>query len=349
MRLFITGGAGFIGSNFIRQVLADGKYEVVNFDKLTYAGNLGNLEDVASGPGYRFVRGDVCDFHAVQAAMADCDIVVHFAAESHVDRSIYDPSPAIRTNIQGTHVLLEVARSISLRKFVHISTDEVYGDLAPHDLANEASPLRPSSPYSASKASADLLVLSYVRTFKLPALVTRASNNYGPYQFPEKFLPLMICNAMNDQPLPIYGDGQQQRDWLHVEDHCRAILAVVERGRIGEVYNIGGGNVQTNLDMARRVLRRLDKPESLLTRVADRPGHDMRYALHSGKICQELGWAPQITLEQGLDQTISWYRANQQWLHSVRAGEYQDYYDKYYTQRDASLGATLCSSGTKRS
>ena len=280
MKIFVTGGAGFIGSNFVRYLLGlETGYSLVNFDKLTYAGNLANLDSVADNPNYSFIRGDICDPAAVAAAMAGCEAVVHFAAESHVDRSIYEPAPVIETNVKGTFVLLQVARQLDIQRFVHVSTDEVYGDMPAGAFADEDSPLQPSSPYSASKASSDLIVKSYFRTFKFPAVITRASNNYGPFQFPEKFLPLMITNALDDKPLPIYGDGKQQRDWLHVEDHCRGILAVLERGRIGEVYNIGGLDVVENLTMARRLLRAVGKPETLLSYVKDRPGHDRRYAL----------------------------------------------------------------------
>ncbi len=340
MKLFVTGGAGFIGSNFIGYVLqAKNSHAIVNYDKLTYAGNLANLHTIAHHPGYQFVRGDICDAIAAEAAMRGCDAVVHFAAESHVDRSIYEPAPVIQTNVTGTFTLLEVARKLAVSRFVHISTDEVYGDIAPGAHASEDSPLQPSSPYSASKAASDLLVRSYVRTYKFPALITRSSNNYGPYQFPEKFLPLMITNSLYDKPLPIYGDGKQQRDWLHVEDNCRGILAVLERGRIGEIYNIGGSHVEENLAMAQRLLRLTGKRESLLTYVADRPGHDRRYALNSRKIESELGWKPEISLEHGVRQTIEWYKDNSKWVSDVRAGEYLSYYEKYYDDRDASLKA----------
>jgi dTDP-glucose 4,6-dehydratase len=340
MRIFVTGGAGFIGSNFINHVLSLSQdYSIVNFDKLTYAGNLANLDSIANNPQYTFIKGDICDPTAVAAAMAGCQTVVHFAAESHVDRSIYDPAPAIETNVVGTFVLLQIAHKLHIKKFVHISSDEVYGDLPPGAFADENSPLRPSSPYSASKASSDLIVRSYVRTFDFPAVITRASNNYGPFQFPEKFLPLMIANARDDKPLPIYGDGKQERNWLHVTDHCRGILAVLERGRIGEVYNIGGPGVVENLTMARRVLRGTGKPDSLLSYVRDRPGHDRRYALTCDKIEQELGWKPAISLGDGLRQTIDWYRANTEWMSGVRGGEYLTYYQKYYENRDSSLHA----------
>ena len=347
MKIFVTGGAGFIGSNFTRHVLGvDASYSLINFDKLTYAGNLANLDSVVDNPNYSFVKGDICDPIAVEAAMAGCQTVVHFAAESHVDRSIYEPAPVIETNVTGTFVLLQVARKVDIQRFVHVSTDEVYGDIPAGAFADETFPLQPSSPYSASKASSDLLVKSYVRTFNFPAVITRASNNYGPFQFPEKFLPLMITNALDDKPLPIYGDGKQQRDWLHVQDHCSGILAVLERGRIGEVYNIGGLDVIENLTMARRLLRALGKAETLLAYVKDRPGHDRRYALSCDKIGRELGWKPAISLEEGLRQTIDWYRTNTEWLAGVRGGEYRSYYEKYYENRDSSLHA-IAESGRK--
>lgn len=340
MKILVTGGAGFIGSNFIRHVLgATKRHTIVNYDKLTYAGNLANLHSIADHAGYKFLRGDICDAAAAEGAMGGCDAVVHFAAESHVDRSIYEPAPVIQTNVTGTFTLLEVARRLAISRFVHISTDEVYGDIAPGGFAGEDSPLQPSSPYAASKAAADLLVRSYVRTYKFPAILTRSSNNYGPYQFPEKFLPLMITNALEGKPLPIYGDGKQQRDWLHVEDNCRGILAVLERGKIGEVYNIGGSHVEENLSMAHRLLRVTGKPESLLRYVADRPGHDRRYALDCSKIQRELGWRPEISLEDGLGRTVQWYKDNTKWLSDVRAGEYLSYYQKYYDDRENSLKA----------
>jgi dTDP-glucose 4,6-dehydratase len=340
MKIFVTGGAGFIGSNFIRYVLGSGKnYAVVNYDKLTYAGNLRNLDEVSRNPNYWFVKGDICDAHAVEVAMRGCEVVVHFAAESHVDRSIYEPAAAIETNVTGTFVLLQVARKLSIERFVHISTDEVYGELPAGAYANEDSPLKPSSPYSASKASSDLLVGSYVRTYGFPGLITRSSNNYGPYQFPEKFLPLAITNAFNNVPLPIYGDGKQQRDWLYVEDNCRGILAVLERGRIGEVYNIGGLEVEENLAIAKRLLRMMALPETLLSYVKDRPGHDRRYALDCSKIEKELWWKASISLEAGLQNTIDWYKSNEEWMAGVRGGEYRAYYEKYYDNRESSLHA----------
>jgi dTDP-glucose 4,6-dehydratase len=342
MKLFVTGGAGFIGSNFVRLVLGLKQgHSILNYDKLTYAGNLANLDAVAENSKYRFVKGDICDAKTVEAAMVGCDAVVHFAAESHVDRSIYEPAPVIQTNVTGTFILLEIARKLAVHRFVHVSTDEVYGDLAPGQFSDENTPVSPSSPYSASKASSDLLVRSYVRTYGFPGIVTRASNNYGPYQFPEKFLPLLITNILEDKPLPIYGDGLQQRDWLHVEDHCRGILAVLERGQIGEVYNIGGADIVENLTMSRRLLELMGKPASLLTYVKDRPGHDRRYALDCKKIETTLGWKPQIPLDAGLRQTIDWYAKNAVWIAGVRDGEYRTYYDKYYENRDNSLKALI--------
>ena len=340
MRIFVTGGAGFIGSNFIRYVLERRpNYAITNYDKLTYAGNLTNLHSVAANPHYRFIKGDIGDFKAAETAMRECETVVHFAAESHVDRSIYEPAPVIQTNVTGTFALLEVARKLGVSRFVHISTDEVYGDIPQGTLVNEDAPLRPSSPYSASKAASDLLVCSYVRTYGFPALITRSSNNYGPYQFPEKFLPLMITNAFQDKTLPIYGDGRQQRDWLHVEDNCRGILAVLERGKIGEVYNVGGQDSVENLSLVRAVLRLTGKTETLISHVLDRPGHDRRYALNCEKIRRRLDWKPEITLEDGLRQTIKWYKENAAWVANVCAGEYASYYDKYYENRQSSLQA----------
>jgi len=346
MKILVTGGAGFIGSNFIRLVLASRKgYAVVNYDKLTYAGNLANLESVANDPNYTFVRGDICDAAALESAMRGSEAVIHFAAESHVDRSIYEPSPVIQTNITGTFILLEVLRKLSVPRLVHVSTDEVYGDIPPDVFADETFPLQPSSPYSASKAAADLLVSSYVRTYGLPALITRSSNNYGPYQFPEKFVPLMITNALLDQALPIYGDGRQQRDWVHVEDNCRGILTVLEKGKTGQIYNIGGLNIEENLSLVKDLLRLMNKPESLLSYVQDRPGHDRRYALTYRKMETELGWKPAITLDDGLRRTIDWYKNNKKWLDDIRAGEYRLYYEKYYENRDRSLDA-IARSGT---
>jgi dTDP-glucose 4,6-dehydratase len=324
MRILVTGGAGFIGSTFIRYLVnVRPSHELINFDKLSYAGNLLNVASVSNHPNYRFIKGNICDRTAVDAAIAGCDAVVHFAAESHVDRTISEPGDAIETNVKGTFNLLQAARRHSIRRFVHISTDEVYGDLPPNSFAHEHSPLNPSSPYSSSKAASDLLVRSYVRTYAFPALIARSSNNYGPHQFPEKFLPLMITNALDNVPLPIYGDGKQLRTWLHVEDNCRGILAILERGRVGEIYNLGGVDLEENLSMVHRLLNLMDKPESLITHVKDRPGHDRRYALNSQKAALELGWKPEISLEFGLPQTIDWYKSSKDWLAAIRNGEYR--------------------------
>ncbi|HXX14867.1 MAG TPA: dTDP-glucose 4,6-dehydratase [Candidatus Eremiobacteraceae bacterium] len=340
MKILVTGGAGFIGSNFIRYVLGMRKgYQVVNYDKLTYAGNLANIASVETDPNYLFVKGDICDPAAVATAIKGCDAVLHFAAESHVDRSIYEPATAIHTNVTGTSTLLHVARAATVSRFVQVSTDEVYGDIPSGAFADENSRIAPSSPYSASKAGADLLALSYVRTYGFPALITRSSNNYGPFQFPEKFIPVMVMNALDGRPVPIYGDGKQQRDWLHVDDNCRGILAVLERGRVGEVYNIGGLEIVENLALATRLLRLAGRPASLLSHVQDRPGHDRRYALSCDKIKRELGWQPQISLEEGLRQTIDWYRSNTTWVNQVRSGEYLAYYQKNYDHRESSLSS----------
>jgi len=332
-KLLVTGGAGFIGSAFVR--MAVGSAQVVNLDKLTYAGNLENLLPVAENPNYRFVHGDICDAKLVNDLVAEekPDAIVHFAAESHVDRSILSPAPVFETNLRGTFTLLEAARLNNTPRFLHVSTDEVYGSIdAPHE-ADEHYPLRASSPYSASKAGSDLLALSYFITYKLPVTVTRASNNYGPYQFPEKLIPLMISNAIADQPLPIYGAGMQVRDWLYVDDHCRAILAAMERGRPGEVYNIGGSRSLANVEVVKMMLALLGKPESLMVTVKDRPGHDRRYALSSEKLMRETGWEAQIPFEQGLRATIDWYKSNSEWIARVKSGEYQTYYEKNYAGR----------------
>ena len=336
MNILVTGGAGFIGSNFIRYMLE--RYpddRMVNLDKLNYAGNLENLKDVAAHPRYQFVHGDICDAAMVQASMKrnEIDIVVHFAAESHVDRSIMGASECVRTNVLGTSVLLEAAKESKLTKFVHVSTDEVYGSLGSEGRFTESTSLHPNSPYAASKASADLLVLAYHHTFGLPVVVTRCSNNYGPYQFPEKFIPLMIVNALNNKPLPIYGDGGNVRDWIHVLDHCAAIDTVLHTGRVGSVYNIGGNAERKNLDVANRILQSLAKPESLLAFVKDRPGHDRRYAMDSSKIEDELNWHPRMNFEEGLVETISWYQQHADWWQRIVNGEYKDYYKAMYEGR----------------
>jgi dTDP-glucose 4,6-dehydratase len=335
MKILVTGGAGFIGSAFVRLLIAETDYRLVNLDKLTYAGNLENLASVEDSDRYRFVHGDICDAELVNALVAEeqPDAIVHFAAESHVDRSILSPEPVVRTNFNGTFTMLEAAKRNRVARFVHVSTDEVYGSLEPPAEADETYPLNPSSPYSASKAGSDLLARSYFVTFKLPVLITRASNNYGPYQFPEKLIPLMIANALDEHPLPVYGDGQQVRDWLYVDDHCRGILAVLRKGRDGEIYNIGGNRSLPNLDVVRRVLELTERPESLITYVKDRPGHDRRYALVSEKLMGETGWAPVMNFETGLARTIEWYRANAAWVAHVRSGEYRAYYERNYGGR----------------
>jgi dTDP-glucose 4,6-dehydratase len=343
MNILVTGGCGFIGSAFVRLLIADTDWHITNLDKLTYAGNPANLATVAGQPRYRFVHGDIADGTAVAEAMAGADAVVHFAAESHVDRSILSPEPVIRTNVNGTFTLLEAARRLKIGRFVHVSTDEVYGSLEPPAEADELYPLNPSSPYSASKAASDLLARSYFVTYRLPVLITRASNNYGPCQFPEKLIPLMISNALEDRPLPVYGDGMQVRDWLYVDDHCRGILAVLRSGGEGQVYNIGGDRSLPNLEVIRQVLALTGKPASLIRYVTDRPGHDRRYALSSAKLMRETGWQPQMDFATGLAQTIDWYRANTEWVEGVRSGAYREYYETNYGQRavEAAAGISL--------
>jgi dTDP-glucose 4,6-dehydratase len=335
--LLVTGGCGFIGSNFVRHVLAsDPDAVVLNFDCLTYAGNLANLADLADHPRYRFVKGDVTDRDAVRSAMGNgVSGVIHFAAESHVDRSIQDSGPFVRTNVLGTQVLLDAAREFKVAKFVQVSTDEVYGSLGPTGAFTETTPLAPSSPYSASKAGADLLVLSYAHTFGLPAVITRCSNNYGPYQFPEKLIPLFITNLMRDEPVPVYGDGLQVRDWIHVRDHCAAVERVWRSGRVGEVYNIGGRSEKANIELTNALLDLLGKPRTLIRHVQDRPGHDRRYAIDCSKIERELGWRPQYRFEEGLRETIRWYQDNEPWVAQVRSGEYLRYYEQQYGRRSA--------------
>jgi dTDP-glucose 4,6-dehydratase len=313
---------------------------VVNLDKLTYAGNLENLTSIESDSRYRFVQGDICDSGLVDALLSEekPDAIVHFAAESHVDRSILSPEPVIQTNLRGTFTLLEGARKHRLGRFVHVSTDEVYGSLQSPLEADENYPLNPSSPYSASKAGSDLLARSYFVTYKMPVVITRASNNYGPYQFPEKLIPLMISNALEGRRLPVYGDGQQVRDWLYVDDHCRGILSVLRGGRDGEIYNIGGNRSLPNMDVVRQVLALTGKPESLIQYVTDRPGHDRRYALSSEKLMRETAWQPLMDFETGLGRTIDWYRANSPWIERVRSGAYRSYYEKNYGNRETVSG-----------
>ncbi len=317
-------------------VLNEGRASrVVVFDKLTYAGNLENLESVAAHRGYRFIQDDICDYAAVERAIKDesPDAIVHFAAESHVDRSIHSPAPVIQTNFNGTFVLLEAARRLAVPRFLHVSTDEVYGSIDEPYHADETYPLCASSPYSASKAGSDLLALSYFTTYGLNITVTRASNNYGPYQFPEKLIPLMISNALEGKPLPVYGDGLQVRDWLYVEDHCRAIFAALEKGRAGEIYNVGGNCSLPNIEVVKRILKATGRPDSLIARVTDRPGHDRRYALTTGKLARETGWEPQMQFDEGLAATIQWYQNRQDWVRRVKSGEYQRFYEQNYARR----------------
>lgn len=339
MTILVTGGAGFIGANFVHYQLREHPEErVVCLDALTYAGNLENLTEALKDSRFRFVKGDIADRETVYALFEEekPDIVVNFAAESHVDRSITQPELFLRTNILGTQVLMDACRRYGVRRYHQVSTDEVYGDLPldrPDLFFTEETPIHTSSPYSASKASADLLVLAYFRTFHLPVSITRCSNNYGPYHFPEKLIPLMITRALNDQSLPVYGKGENIRDWLYVEDHCAAIDLVMRRGREGEVYNVGGHNERTNLDVVKTVLRELGKPESLITFVTDRPGHDRRYAIDPGKIHAELGWLPRTKFDDGMHQTVQWYLNNRPWWEHILAGEYQHYYQSMYGNR----------------
>ena len=345
--LLITGGAGFIGSNFIKKILEwHPEDRIINVDALTYAGNLANLAEVMDNPRHCFIRGDIRDQEALEAVFAtyEPNVVVNFAAESHVDRSIVEPAVFLTTNIIGTQTLLEVAKkhwkldpedkySREYRpgvKFQQVSTDEVYGALGPEGLFTETTPLAPNSPYSAAKASADLIVRAYHETYGLPVNITRCSNNYGPNQFPEKLIPLMIHNCLKDIPLPVYGDGMQIRDWIHVYDHCAAIDAVLEKGSSGEIYNVGGNNERANLDIVRLLLAQLKKPESLITYVKDRPGHDRRYAIDNAKIKRELGWEPKYTFEQGMEETIQWYLEHRDWVAGITSGEYMAYYEKMY-------------------
>ena len=349
--ILVTGGAGFIGSNFIPYILElNPDISIINLDVLTYAGNLENIKSVEKLSNYTLVKGDICDSKLVDRIFCDysIDTVVNFAAESHVDRSIVDSDAFLRTNVIGTHVLLECAKKhwkinkddkycrnfISGTKFLQVSTDEVYGSLGKTGLFTELTPLAPNSPYSASKASADMFVRAYGETYGLPVNITRCSNNYGPYQFPEKLIPLMINNCINDKPLPVYGDGMQIRDWLHVSDHCSAIYTVLQKGRLGEVYNIGGNNEKANIEIVKLILSKLNKPDSLITYVKDRPGHDRRYAIDNTKIQSELGWKPGYTFESGMAQAISWYLKNSEWMSRVVSGEYENYYGKMYKQGD---------------
>jgi len=340
MKVLVTGGAGFIGSSFVRYVLRMRKeIDVVNFDLLTYAGNLRNVEEVAANPQYQFVRGDIADETQVENIFEQhrIEAIVNFAAETHVDRSIEDSRPFLRTNVEGTRCLLEQARKHKISKYVQISTDEVYGSLGSTGSFRENSPLDPSSPYSASKAAADLLVLAYYKTHRLPGLVTRCSNNYGPYQFPEKLIPVLITNAMEDRSLPIYGDGLNVREWIFADEHSRAVLLALERGTPGEIYNIGSGHEKTNLEVVGEILRLTNKPESLIQFVKDRPGHDRRYSIDCSKIRREWGWSPEMDFASGLATTIEWYRTNQAWVREIKDASYLSYYDRMYTRRDQTL------------
>ena len=340
MKLLVTGGAGFIGSNFIRHILSRRGFQVVNFDLLTYAGNLQNLAGLQAGDNYRFIRGDIASREQVAGALdPGIDAIVHFAAESHVDRSILDASAFVRTNVLGTQNLLETARREGISRFIQVSTDEVYGSLPSGGKFTEDSPLAPNSPYAASKAAADLLARAYHRTYGLAVVTTRCGNNYGPHQFPEKLIPLMVSNALDDEPLPLYGDGLYTRDWIHVLDHCGALEAILLEGRDGAVYNIGADGERTNLEVARRILGILGKSEDLISFVADRPAHDRRYAVDSSRLRLELGWSPRIRFEEGLDETVRWYRDHPQWVDGVRSGDYRLYYRKVYGNRDRTLSS----------
>ncbi len=331
-RVLVTGAAGFIGSNFVRRTLRlKADWHVVAFDALTYAGNLENLRGLEDTRRFKFVRADICDAEAVRAVLADgVWALVHFAAESHVDRSIHGGADFVRTNVLGTQVLLDEARQAGVERFLQVSTDEVYGSLGPKGKFIETSPLAPNSPYSASKASADLFARAYHRTYGLPVIVTRCSNNYGPYQFPEKVIPLFITNLIEDQPVPLYGDGLNVRDWIHVWDHCDALLAALERGEPGEVYNIGGNNELTNLKLTHAILSELDRDESMIRPVKDRPAHDRRYAVDFSKITRQLGWTPQIRFADGIHDTVRWYREHESWWRAIKSGEYRHYYERQY-------------------
>jgi dTDP-glucose 4,6-dehydratase len=333
-KVVITGGCGFIGSNLIRWLMLNRKdWQIINLDKLTYAGNLENLSDIPKAHNYEFVKGDISVRGLVSSILrSDVECVLNLAAESHVDRSIMDAGPFVQTNVVGTQVLLDASRAAGVKRFVQISTDEVYGSLGPTGYFTESTPLSPNSPYSASKASADLLVHSYHHTYRMDTVITRCSNNYGPYQFPEKLIPLFISNLVSDQPVPVYGDGQQVRDWIHVSDHCAGIVAACEKGRAGEVYNFGGECERTNLQLTRELLQLLSKPDSLIRYVADRPGHDRRYAIDCTKAKRELGWSPSVGFEKGLEQTVQWYLQNRKWVDNIRSGAYLDYYGKQYGQ-----------------
>ncbi|HUD08652.1 MAG TPA: dTDP-glucose 4,6-dehydratase [Candidatus Saccharimonadales bacterium] len=333
MKLLVTGGAGFIGSNFVRYIFNKyPDYKIVNLDLLTYAGNLENLKDVETNPNYKFIKGDIADKELVNNLVKDCDVIVNFAAESHVDRSILDSSDFIRTNIVGTHNLLEAAKNNGLKRFHHISTDEVFGHLGPNDPAfDENTPYAPRSPYSASKAASDHLVRAYFHTFGLPITISNCSNNYGPFHFPEKLIPLAITNIIEGKKIPVYGDGLQVRDWLFVEDHCEAIDLILQKGKIGETYCIGGNSEKTNMEIVKKILELLGKGEEMIEYVKDRPGHDRRYAIDFSKIKNELGWQPRTSFEDGMRKTVEWFESNESWWRDVKSGEYQKYYEKQYS------------------
>jgi dTDP-glucose 4,6-dehydratase len=336
VRLLVAGGAGFIGSNFIRYILdAHADWQIVNVDKLTYAGNLANLKDFDGDERYGFVRADICDAPRIEEILAAerPDAIVNFAAETHVDRSINDPSLFLKTNVLGTQVLLEAARRMGIARYVQISTDEVYGSLGPEGKFSEGSPLRPNSPYAASKTAGDLLARAWFKTYGVPVIVTRCSNNYGPYQFPEKLIPFFITLLRENKSVPVYGDGRNVRDWIHVDDHSRAIEAVLLRGRPGEIYNIGGGNERTNIEITKLLFSFTGKPESLMKFVPDRPGHDRRYAIDDTKVRRELDIAPRVPFEEGLRETVRWYLENEEWLSGVRSGEYLNFYDQWYSRQ----------------
>ena len=339
MKILVTGGAGFIGANFVYYMLSKHvDYKIVCVDALTYAGNLETLEKALENPNFKFVKGDITDRELIFDLFENekFDIVVNFAAESHVDRSIEDPGVFLKTNILGTQTLMDASRKFGVKRYHQVSTDEVYGDLPldrPDMFFTEETPIHTSSPYSASKASADLLVQAYYRTFGLPVTISRCSNNYGPYHFPEKLIPLMIANALNDKALPVYGEGLNVRDWLYVEDHCKAIDMIIHDGKVGEVYNIGGHNEKTNIYIVKKILELLGKPESLITFVTDRKGHDLRYAIDPTKIKNELGWEPDTMFDDGIVKTVNWYLENRDWWENIVSGEYQNYYDKMYSNR----------------
>ena len=334
MRLLITGGCGFIGSTFIKHIIRKyNDYSIINLDLVTYAGNLENLDQIKNHPKYTFVKGDIADENLVKEITRNVDAVINFAAESHVDRSIEGPSVFIRTNVLGTQVLLESAKENKVQRFIQISTDEVYGSLGPEGYFRENSPLLPNSPYSASKAGADLIVRSYFKTYKFPSVITRCSNNYGSNQFPEKFIPLLITNAFEDKEVPVYGDGLNVRDWIHVKDHCKAIDAILHKGKVGETYNIGGNCEKRNIDIAKLILKKMGKDESLIRFVKDRPGHDRRYAIDASRIRKELGWSPEYNFDQGISETIKWYDENRSWWLKIKSGEYMKYYERMYGNR----------------